>query len=353
MEKIKFIITDDKSIGLFNEEIGDIYHSQTGALKEAFDKFIIPSHVKSKLQRKEIINVLDICYGIGYNTKALLTCADNDFINIDCLEFDKKLAALSPFIKDEIFNNELKIYLLSEILNSSIELNDIYNSLEYEINCSGFKFFNPKLTALIKHIYDKKYNLLPNSLNYSNLHNIYYSYISNINKTAIKTNKYNNLKINFIFGDARKTIQETNRTYDVIFLDAFSPQKDPALWTVDFLNIIKSKMSKDSMLVTYSKSTPFRSALNKLGFYIGKTYINEIDMGTTASLNKENIESLLDDYDMSLLKTRAGICYKDANLNLPSDKIIKNRAEEIKKSTLLSHTKFLKQSIRISGSFEE
>ena len=35
-------ITADGSVGLYNNEVKDIYHSATGALSEAFDKFIYP-----------------------------------------------------------------------------------------------------------------------------------------------------------------------------------------------------------------------------------------------------------------------------------------------------------------------
>ena len=35
-------ITADGSVGLFNNKVNDIYHSATGALSEAYDKFISP-----------------------------------------------------------------------------------------------------------------------------------------------------------------------------------------------------------------------------------------------------------------------------------------------------------------------
>ena len=32
--------TDDGSVGLYSDEVNDIYHSQFGALSEAYEKFI-------------------------------------------------------------------------------------------------------------------------------------------------------------------------------------------------------------------------------------------------------------------------------------------------------------------------
>ena len=137
-----------------------------------------------------------------------------------------------------------------------------------------------------------------------------------------------------------------DNVYDVVFLDAYSPQKDPTLWTIDFLSLIKSKMNINSVLTSYSKSSPFRSALLKLGFHVGKTYIDNIDMGTVASLSPEKINYPLNDFDIELLSTRAGITYKDPNLNLTPEIIIKNRTNELNVSNLMSHSEFLKKYTR-------
>ena len=65
-------ITNDNSVGLYDKDVDDIYHSASGALSEAFEKFILPIDFND-LKRNKNINVLDICYGIGYNTKAFLS----------------------------------------------------------------------------------------------------------------------------------------------------------------------------------------------------------------------------------------------------------------------------------------
>ena len=99
-------VTQDGSIGLYNEELDEIYHSKFGARKEAYEKFVEPVlNIKNA-------KILDICYGIGYNTKtAIKYLKDIDFI--DCIEIDKNLAQNSfnyPF-EDEInkiIENNLK-----------------------------------------------------------------------------------------------------------------------------------------------------------------------------------------------------------------------------------------------------
>lgn len=183
---------------------------------------------------------------------------------------------------------------------------------------------------------------------YSFLHNIYYEYISTDINSGSKLNNIKKSEIDYYFDDARQSIKnliKQNKQYDIIFLDAFSPQKDPTLWTINFLSLIKEIMLESSVLVSYSKSTPFRSALFELGFYVGRTFINEIDMGTIASFDKNKIINPLSKYDFELLNTRSGITYKDFTLNDNKDTILKRRDEEQKHSSRISHTTFLKKTL--------
>ena len=59
--------TDDGSVGLYSDEVNDIYHSQFGALSEAYEKFILPAKIDEFIKNNNKIKVLDICFGIGYN----------------------------------------------------------------------------------------------------------------------------------------------------------------------------------------------------------------------------------------------------------------------------------------------
>lgn len=75
MKNIEIFYTQDGSIGLYDKALDEIFHSKFGAKKEAFEKFIEPSLFISNKPLK----ILDICYGIGYNTK----CALENFNNIE------------------------------------------------------------------------------------------------------------------------------------------------------------------------------------------------------------------------------------------------------------------------------
>lgn len=64
--------TNDGSVGLFSPEADDIYHSTYGALTEAYEKFVLPADFEKYFSKNNQIKILDICFGIGYNTKSFL-----------------------------------------------------------------------------------------------------------------------------------------------------------------------------------------------------------------------------------------------------------------------------------------
>lgn len=201
--------TQDGSIGLYSYSDKDVFHSKFGALTEAWEKFIIPSGLSDI--DKNNIRVLDICYGIGYNTKALMsfyiqnyknkkknflkrifikmyniasicinklirrkqkkllisndTIDDNKKIFIDCLEINSELVELSPFFKtiktaDEIFDKFIpSIFDCFEFYNNlKISFNRFYTNIRLknrkEINeLLDIKFNEMKI--------DKEYKLHP------------------------------------------------------------------------------------------------------------------------------------------------------------------------------------------------
>ena len=72
MYKLYPYFTNDGSVGLYSENDHDIYHSTYGALTEAYEKFILPADIDFYIKNQHEIKILDICYGIGYNSKSFL-----------------------------------------------------------------------------------------------------------------------------------------------------------------------------------------------------------------------------------------------------------------------------------------
>ena len=90
MSELKEILTKDGSFSLRSLFFQENFHSLEGALKETEIKFINPSDLKRFKDKS--LNVLDICFGLGYNSASLFSnlTRQNSFLNWYALEIDKK-----------------------------------------------------------------------------------------------------------------------------------------------------------------------------------------------------------------------------------------------------------------------
>jgi tRNA U34 5-methylaminomethyl-2-thiouridine-forming methyltransferase MnmC len=83
------IKTTDSSFTLKSEKYNQCYHSvNDGALKETMHKHVLPAF---ELVDKMQVNILDICFGLGYNTFASLLHKGDKKINIYSPELDEEL----------------------------------------------------------------------------------------------------------------------------------------------------------------------------------------------------------------------------------------------------------------------
>ena len=443
--------TEDGSIGLYSYADKDVYHSKFGALTEAWEKFILPSGIDKNSNRE--IKVLDVCYGIGYNTKALISffinknkiykknflqklfikknnnetictnkkCVKKDKIllshidaieydnnlpelSIDCLDINEELIKLSPLFKtlktpEEIFENIVprifdcfdSYYKLRDTFSNFLsyfmpknrkEINDLLDikfrnmhiEKEYKVNefvnyiilnSLSDKFGKDYLDENIKEVlrenknrrfFDKSlikyakfnqkwgYNKSSKDVLSTFLHNIYYDHLSKRNKNMDFKTIESLIKLNFLINDARKSIFTLNKQYNYIFLDAFTYTKAPQLWSTEFVAELYKRLAPDGVLMTYSNSVQVRNTLLENNFYVGKIYNkkNNKFIGTIASKDKNKIKYPLNNYELGLCATKAGIPYHDPNLAFSSKEILELREYEYKHSNLMSSSKYIK-----------
>lgn len=86
------ITTKDGSISFFNNKYQEAYHSFHGAFTEALEKHVLACNIPEIAKKQKDIKVLDICFGLGYNS---LVCIQEALqinpvidIHIDALEND-------------------------------------------------------------------------------------------------------------------------------------------------------------------------------------------------------------------------------------------------------------------------
>lgn len=332
-------ITQDGTIGLFNFEVNDIYHSSYGAYTEAFEKFIIPSGLQDFVKVNSSVRILDICYGMGYNTRAAIkTCLKTNpacSVFIDCLEIDSDVFVFSFLSKQDQFDFNMLDYFNADLFNNLNIIDSIYRILENEkledfIDLDTRDFFTENKNDILKDLSDDKTT--------PGLHNIYYRYVSsrNIKKDRI-TPKDSTISAQAYLKDARKALGEIEGNYDFIFLDAFTPTKLPTLWSVEFFTKLKQPLNISGNITTYSNSAAVRNGMLEAGFFVGKT-----EKGTIAFRDENLIKTPLDEKSLGLLNSRAGIPFYDKNLNASKNDILELRKKMVSESTKQSSSGFLK-----------
>ena len=434
MYKLYPYFTNDGSVGLFSPDADDIYHSTYGALTEAYEKFILPAGLVNYIQKNNEIKILDICFGIGYNSKSFFDFFLKKILNenfnqknsniasihtdknkynekiytdkilhkkniktehvevdkneiildtkkirpqkykifIRAVDTDKNLAFLSPFfvtgekkLKNEkiAFSQEKIMKMLKKSKNSKLRLNDEINiiflhkiiknhpeiltdpEISKILNDKNYvHYFDTHIRRLFEFYRICKGNYNPFKKLTAFLHNIYYLYISSSHKKALKALKMVDFKFDLKIEDARLALLSDLNRYNYIFLDAFTPAKCPCLWTIDFFKLLYEHLDPDGMILTYSNAASIRNAFINAGFYVGKIFnpTSNKFMGTVAVKNKSLVKYELSEYDFGLLNTKAGIFYRDENLNASNEVIIEAHKKEFENSDLISSSKFIK-----------
>jgi len=282
------ILTKDGSYSLRSVFFKENFHSLSGALEETKIKFIAPSDLQRFKEKS--VNVLDICFGLGYNSASLLNelIKQKSYLNLYALEIDKK-------------------------------------PLEYSLrNESYLKLWAPKIKTIFESLYRKDYF------------------------------EDQSFKCSLLWGDAREKINiiPSSIKFDLIYLDGFSPQKCPQLWTMEFLSKVTEKLNSQGYLITYSSSAAVRKTLRNLGleiFSIKQGFKNRASwsQGTVAisKCDKNQLKPNFNFKKLSLMEeehllTKASIPYRDQDLNSSKDDIIKRRLDEQLFSNLLSSKKW-------------
>ena len=182
------VLTQDKSFTQFSNEFQEAYHCiSDGALKETLHKHIIPAFSFAK--DKSELKILDICFGLGFNTLCFIAYAKahNFCGNLEIHSPEKNITLLSS----------LTAHPYPSLLDSKI-----------------------LLSLIQKHYYCE-----------------------------------NNLSITLHIGDAREILPTLKTKLDIVFQDAFSPKKNPTLWSYEYFKMLFSLTNEDCLLTTYSQNS--------------------------------------------------------------------------------------------------
>ena len=134
-------------------------------------------------------------------------------------------------------------------------------------------------------------------------------------------------QLDLICGDARLNLPE-NFQADAVFLDGFSPDANPELWTLEFIAALKQHMKPDGVLATYSSAYPVCGALLQNGFLLYATKpFGRRRIGLLAALAPQENRIPLPEKELLITtKSTAGTPYSDPGLNSRREEILHRRA---------------------------
>ena len=204
-ENLVPLISEDGSQTFFNQKINESYHSKIGAVTEAEHKFVKPSCLFDLLSNDKEIKILDLFFGLGYNTGVAIDYAYKTISS-------PKLEILGVEADEGILN-----------LIGDIQIPDWYRK------------WQELLSSLVKE----------------------------------KEIDYENIKMKLLVNDIFKLIDKLPKNYfDVIFFDPFSHKVTKEFWDDKFLSDIFNLLKKGGTLTTYSGLKRVEKLALDLGFSI-------------------------------------------------------------------------------------
>ncbi|RAX57778.1 hypothetical protein CCZ01_04850 [Helicobacter monodelphidis] len=227
------VIGGDFSYTLFNEAYAESYHCITeGALSETLRKHIRPPiDLKEDLLYLPVVRIIDICFGLGYNTLCSV------------LEYTK----LNFAGKVQIFTPEKDFELLKRL-----------PTIPYPDDLKPFLFILETLLQKRRFISDK-------------------------------------IDIQLYCGDAIEYLGGLIDCFagkiDIIHQDPFSPKKNPELWNMKHFHILAKLLKPNGIITTYSQASNVYYTAFLNGFYSYKIFHLDASHKPSSCLTLRPIEN--------------------------------------------------------------
>jgi tRNA U34 5-methylaminomethyl-2-thiouridine-forming methyltransferase MnmC len=275
-------LTADGSFTFFSEDFGEWFHSRQGAYAEALTTYIEATHL-ADLARGEHLTLLDVCYGLGYNTAAALTT----------------IQRVNPHCAVQLVGLELDARVPRQAIEQHLT-----------------KRWPPAVQTMLAAL---------------------------AHQGTVATQ---GIQGQLCLGDARQQIQAlVARGFqaDVIFFDPFSPPHCPELWTVEFIQQVARCLNPQGRLATYSCAAAVRTALQLAGLQIGPIPASGRRWpGTLAQFDADGLAPL-SPQEQDHLTTRAAVPYRDPDLRDDADTIRQRRQQEQRQSPLQPTSRWRKR----------
>lgn len=208
MQEMEFVTTGDGSKTLFNEQIGECYHSKHGAVQESKHVFIhtgLDYYIQQHQLRK--VAILEVGFGTGLNfTQTLAYIADKqveiDYVGIEGFPLPLEVIqeiGYEDFVSEEDWKNYISHY--KDALTGTMQIN-----------------------------------------------------------TQTQLHIDHTLLMNF----------NSNKIFDIVYFDAFAAVHQPEMWSDEALAHVAKFIKPGGVFVTYAITGNLKRSMKALGFTIEK-----------------------------------------------------------------------------------
>lgn len=205
----------DGSFSLFSPRFGEGFHGRIGALREAQAKFVRPAQLERFAPGSQLV-VVDVGVGLGTNTAALLEAAEARGLNLQLWGLELDPDPLRQALAAEPFRRQ----------------------------------WQPATLELLAGLLEQGHNEQSRSA-----------------------------RAQLLWGDARQRVGALLRPAmaggqglaggcDLVLLDAFSPQRCPELWSLEFLAALARLLKPEGRLLTYCCAAAVRRTLQLAGLQL-------------------------------------------------------------------------------------
>ncbi len=197
--------TADGSFSLHSDSFAESFHSSDGAFEEANSKFVLPAQLDRFPDGRDL-RVLDVCFGLGYNTAALMSALPHrGGPSLQCWGLELDRAPLRLALAEPTFQ----------------------------------ALWPPHVVACL----------------------------GALSAEGCWQDSDRQQSVQMLWGDARQQLRQlpADGRFDLIFLDAFSPSKCPQLWSEEFLQSLADLLAPSGRLLTYCRAAAVRNSLRHAG----------------------------------------------------------------------------------------
>jgi hypothetical protein len=296
----EIVVTEDGSITCLDAATGELYHNRAGAYTEALKNYVLPSGIESLLLTGKDLRVLDVCFGLGYNSFVLI---------------QRLLSLLAGRVKaQEKFALELigldqdrQIFAMIAPVLESANFADLPSHLKTAISESASKFSYSSDDQICQ-----------------------VSCSAGAGGLALELE----LRLADVRGELPQLVRQYPQSFDLIFHDGFSPRHVPELWSIDLFKYYVELLKPTGKILTYSSAVAVRGALKALGLIVKRTAAVGGKSGGTIAALLDEFEEKGEIYPLTAeeekrLASSSATPYRDPSLIDTRSQILARRLKEI------------------------